>query len=192
MAMPNQNHETMKASEFKAKCLALMDEVARTGERIVITKNGEPVAELVPHKKKRSPLGILERSGRDHWRHHVANRCRMGRYEVILIDTHVAIWATTDPEQIGPRSRALIEEAASEERILVSSISFWEIAFSSRRGVCGSANRHPRYDWSCLRPGSPSSRSPARSQSWRLSSRTCTAIQRIALSLQPQSFMAPP
>jgi len=50
--------KTIKASEFKAKCLALMDEVARTGERVVITKNGEPVAELVPHKKKRSPFGI--------------------------------------------------------------------------------------------------------------------------------------
>ena len=37
----------IKASEFKAKCLALMDEVARTGERIVITKNGKPIAELV-------------------------------------------------------------------------------------------------------------------------------------------------
>jgi prevent-host-death family protein len=50
--------KTIKASEFKAKCLALMDEVARTGERLVITKNGEPVAELVPHKKKRSPFGV--------------------------------------------------------------------------------------------------------------------------------------
>ena len=36
----------IKASEFKAKCLALMDEVAKTGERILITKNGKPVAEL--------------------------------------------------------------------------------------------------------------------------------------------------
>jgi len=44
--------KTIKASEFKAKCLALMDEVARTGERVVITKNGAPVAELVPHKPK--------------------------------------------------------------------------------------------------------------------------------------------
>ena len=42
--------KTIKASEFKAKCLALMDEVARTGERFVITKNGQPVAELGPHK----------------------------------------------------------------------------------------------------------------------------------------------
>jgi len=31
--------QIIKASEFKAKCLALMDEVARTGERVVITKN---------------------------------------------------------------------------------------------------------------------------------------------------------
>jgi prevent-host-death family protein len=57
--MLDKTTRTIKASEFKAKCLALMDEVARTGERIVITKSGEPIAELVPHtKKKRSPLGI--------------------------------------------------------------------------------------------------------------------------------------
>jgi len=43
---------TIKASEFKAQCLALVDEVARTGECFVITKNGEPVAELRPHKPK--------------------------------------------------------------------------------------------------------------------------------------------
>ena len=39
---------TIKASEFKAKCLRLMDEVAETGEEIVITKNGRPVSKLVP------------------------------------------------------------------------------------------------------------------------------------------------
>ena len=39
----------VKASEFKAKCLALMDEVARTGDPVVITKNGKPIADLVPH-----------------------------------------------------------------------------------------------------------------------------------------------
>jgi prevent-host-death family protein len=50
-----------KASEFKAKCLALLDEVERTGEPIVITKKGKPVAELGPLRKKaRSPFGILK------------------------------------------------------------------------------------------------------------------------------------
>ena len=39
---------TVKASEFKAKCLKLVDEVAATGEPIVITKNGKPVAQLGP------------------------------------------------------------------------------------------------------------------------------------------------
>jgi len=34
------------ASEFKAKCLGLLDEVAETGEPVVITKRGRPVARL--------------------------------------------------------------------------------------------------------------------------------------------------
>ena len=52
---------TIKASEFKAKCLALMDEVERTGDPVVITKNGKPVAELVPHRRARpKALGLLK------------------------------------------------------------------------------------------------------------------------------------
>jgi prevent-host-death family protein len=51
----------IKASEFKAKCLAIMDEVERTGEGVVITKNGKPVAELVPHRASRpNALGLLK------------------------------------------------------------------------------------------------------------------------------------
>jgi prevent-host-death family protein len=38
----------MKAADFKAKCLELMDVVARTGASVVITKRGVPVARLVP------------------------------------------------------------------------------------------------------------------------------------------------
>ena len=48
----------IKASEFKAKCLKLMDEVAESGETLLITKNGKPVAELRPaHKRPRSLFG---------------------------------------------------------------------------------------------------------------------------------------
>ncbi len=39
---------TIAAGIFKAKCLELMDEVARTKEEIVVTKHGRPVAKLVP------------------------------------------------------------------------------------------------------------------------------------------------
>ena len=41
---------TIKASEFKTKCLKLMDEVADSGVEIVITKNGRPVSRLVPYR----------------------------------------------------------------------------------------------------------------------------------------------
>ena len=43
---------TIKASEFKAKCLKLMDEVAETGQEIIITKNGRPVSKLAPYRKR--------------------------------------------------------------------------------------------------------------------------------------------
>ena len=49
----------IKASEFKAKCLSLMDEVADTGEPLVITKNGKPVATLVPYGEKRRTVAGL-------------------------------------------------------------------------------------------------------------------------------------
>ena len=40
------------ASEFKAKCLKIMDEVTATGEPAIITKHGVPVAQLVPAVQK--------------------------------------------------------------------------------------------------------------------------------------------
>ena len=49
----------MKASEFKARCLKLMDEVKSSGEEIVITKNGEPVARLVAHRPAGTLFGAL-------------------------------------------------------------------------------------------------------------------------------------
>lgn len=36
------------AGEFKAKCLALMEDVRTTRRPIVITKRGKPIAKLVP------------------------------------------------------------------------------------------------------------------------------------------------
>ena len=47
---------SIKASEFKAKCLKLMDEVALSGEEVVITKSGRPVARLVPYRSKPATL----------------------------------------------------------------------------------------------------------------------------------------
>ena len=38
----------LKISEFKAKCLAVVEQVDRTGEPVTILKRGRPVARLVP------------------------------------------------------------------------------------------------------------------------------------------------
>ncbi|HET9743176.1 MAG TPA: type II toxin-antitoxin system prevent-host-death family antitoxin [Terriglobales bacterium] len=39
---------TIPAGIFKAKCLALMDEVQRKSESLVITKRGKPIVKVVP------------------------------------------------------------------------------------------------------------------------------------------------
>ena len=54
---------TIKASEFKAKCLKIMDEVAASDETVVITKNGIPITELVPAKRRpRTLFGAMKGS----------------------------------------------------------------------------------------------------------------------------------
>jgi prevent-host-death family protein len=49
--------EKIGAGEFKAKCLALLDEVQRQRKEIVITKRGKPVAKVVPFKN--SPASFI-------------------------------------------------------------------------------------------------------------------------------------
>jgi len=53
--------QTIKASEFKAKCLHLMDVVNETNEEIIITKNGKPVSRLVPYKNQVNSLFGLDK-----------------------------------------------------------------------------------------------------------------------------------
>ena len=38
----------INASEFKAKCLSILDEVAQTGQPVTILKRGRPIAQLIP------------------------------------------------------------------------------------------------------------------------------------------------
>lgn len=40
--------KTVPAGEFKQTCLRLLDEVRETGEPIVVTKRGVPIAQLAP------------------------------------------------------------------------------------------------------------------------------------------------
>lgn len=49
---------TMKSiaiSEFKARCLALLEDVARTGETLLVTKRGKPLARVSPGSNSNAP-----------------------------------------------------------------------------------------------------------------------------------------
>lgn len=54
---------TITATEFKAKCLALIDEVQEKGGELLISKHGRPVARLVPAGAEK-PWLVLRGKGR--------------------------------------------------------------------------------------------------------------------------------
>jgi prevent-host-death family protein len=50
-------NKVIPAGEFKARCLALLDEVARTGGSLTVSKRGRPVAQVVP-AAPRKPVSL--------------------------------------------------------------------------------------------------------------------------------------
>ena len=55
---------TMAAAKFKAQCLAVMDEVQAKREPVLVTKNGKPVAKLVPLEVEDDPLAVFRFPGK--------------------------------------------------------------------------------------------------------------------------------
>jgi prevent-host-death family protein len=51
-------------SKFKATCLAVLEEVKRTGKPVLVTRFGHPVAEIIPPAKAKleSWLGCMQDS----------------------------------------------------------------------------------------------------------------------------------
>jgi prevent-host-death family protein len=54
-------NRVMSATEFKAKCLSVLDEVEKNGDTVTVTKRGRPVATVkrAPRKKWKSLEGAL-------------------------------------------------------------------------------------------------------------------------------------
>jgi prevent-host-death family protein len=57
--------KSIAAGDFKARCLKLLDEVAETGQEIIVTKRGKAVARLVPlaPKVRQSLRGSVLKQG---------------------------------------------------------------------------------------------------------------------------------
>lgn len=61
VARPAAGRRTIAASEFKARCLRILDDV-RGGEEVLITKRGEEIARVIPARPR------LKASSRGHWK----------------------------------------------------------------------------------------------------------------------------
>ena len=75
----------ISASAFKATCLELMDDVARTGADVIVTKHGRPVVRVSAVRDERAlPWGFLAGSVVSHG-------------DIVSPDDAVWIASTTDP-----------------------------------------------------------------------------------------------
>jgi len=48
---------------------------------------------------------------------------------VILLDTHVLVWMSSEPQRLSKRAREAIREAREKRGIAVASITLWELAW---------------------------------------------------------------
>lgn len=55
--------DTIHASDFRARCLAILDRVQATGEPVIILKRGRPVAKLFPVSGSRCKYPQLDLAG---------------------------------------------------------------------------------------------------------------------------------
>jgi prevent-host-death family protein len=46
----------MRASDFKARCLQVMNDIQATGEPVIVTKRGKPVVKVIPIKPEKDDL----------------------------------------------------------------------------------------------------------------------------------------
>lgn len=53
---------------------------------------------------------------------------------MIVLDTHVLIWAVDGDRRLGATARALVEESTKTDRVAVSAITPWEIAMLAEKG----------------------------------------------------------
>jgi len=60
MTMVMSGTKEITATQFKARCLRLLDEVAETGETLVVTKRGRPVARVEPLQPRQDLRGSVK------------------------------------------------------------------------------------------------------------------------------------
>ena len=54
------DHDVLAVSEFKARCLEVLETLRRGGRDLVVTKHGQPIVRVVPIRKPRPLRGLFK------------------------------------------------------------------------------------------------------------------------------------
>jgi len=52
--------ETLSVSQFKMTCLSVLDKVNKQKKKVLITKRGKPIAEIIPVESRRQEIPLKE------------------------------------------------------------------------------------------------------------------------------------
>ncbi len=125
-------------SEFKAKCLGILEEVRKTRKPIRVTRFGKPVAEVIPPSPQQGngkAARIHGRNRQDPGRYRWPNRQlgRLGSLAVkLLLDTHIWLWSTLEPQRLTRRVDKALADPANE--LWLSPVSVGELIVLLRKG----------------------------------------------------------
>jgi prevent-host-death family protein len=56
----SDDHDVLAVSEFKARCLEVLETLRHGGRDLILTKHGEPIARVVPIRKPRPLRGLFK------------------------------------------------------------------------------------------------------------------------------------
>jgi PIN domain nuclease of toxin-antitoxin system len=59
----------------------------------------------------------------------------MGRFAMILLDTHVLVWLVGQPEKLSRAAASAIRRSRSSDGLSIADVSVWELAFLFARGA---------------------------------------------------------
>jgi prevent-host-death family protein len=51
---------SLSVSEFKSTCLAVLEDVNKNKKRVLITKRGKPIAEIVPYEANQTRIPLKD------------------------------------------------------------------------------------------------------------------------------------
>ena len=52
--------ESLSVSQFKATCLAVLEDISKQKKRVIITKRGKPIAEVIPFEAEHEDIHLKD------------------------------------------------------------------------------------------------------------------------------------